>query len=82
MARVNGREQASVKLSSATASQFSPTAAARSRYSFTVERAIRTLRDTAVSLSPSPSFNRQNCRGRCIGRPIRGVRMSEGSARP
>ena len=45
-------------LSSATASQFSPTAAARSRYSFTVERAIRTLRDTAVSLSPSPSSSR------------------------
>src|SRR6202011_1755764 len=37
---------------------FSPTAAARSRYSFTVERAIRTLRDTAVSLSPSPSLSR------------------------
>src|SRR6202007_363827 len=54
----NRRRSSSSSLSSATVSQFSPAAAARSRYSFTVERAIRTLRDTAVSLSPSPSLSR------------------------
>jgi hypothetical protein len=58
MARIGGGEQATIELLLAQLrrdlpAQPSPAAAARSRYSFTVERATRTLRDTAVSLSPS-----------------------------